>query len=196
MTQSEREYELALHLQNIHKGANWFYWIVGLSLVNVALSVFGADVHFIIGLGYAEVAAGIMLLEGEGVLIKVIGAALALIVLSGFMFIGRKAHKPSKGWFMAGIILYGLDTLIYLYVTDILPALFHLYVLYNLVMGYRAIEPYNQALNYTTDAVFTEAEVTTVPVTDEVAVQPAIESTTIDSNSTENSATETPTNNV
>jgi hypothetical protein len=196
MTQSEREYELALHLQNIHKGANWFYWIVGLSLVNVALSVFGADVHFIIGLGYAEVAAGIMLLEGEGVLIKVIGAVLALIVLSGFMFIGRKAHKPSKGWFMAGIILYGLDTLIYLYVTDILPALFHLYVLYNLVMGYRAIEPYNQALNYTTDAVFTDAEVTTVPVTDEVAVQPAIESTTIDSNSTENSATETPTNNV
>lgn len=196
MTQSEREYELALHLQNIHKGANWFYWIVGLSLVNVVLSAFGADVHFIIGLGYAELSAAGLTLEGDSAIVKIISAALTILVLCGFLFIGRKAHQPSKGWFMAGIILYGLDSLIYLYVTDILPALFHLYVLYNLVMGYRAIEPYNQALNYTTDAVFTEAEVTTVPTTNEVAAQPAIDSTTTDSGTTESSTTETPTNNI
>jgi hypothetical protein len=102
---------------------------------------------------------------------------------------------------MAGIILYGLDALIYLYFTDILPALFHLYVLYNLVMGYRAIEPYNQALNYTTDAVFTEAEVTTVTTTNEVAAQPAIEVNTTDSGTTDNSTqgnstNYTPTTNV
>src|SRR5690349_21130602 len=39
----------------MHRGANWFYWIAGLSLVNSAIFAFGGQVSFILGLSYTQV---------------------------------------------------------------------------------------------------------------------------------------------
>ena len=40
-------------------GANWFYWIAGLSLVNTAMAHGGADRHFIIGLSITAIVDAI-----------------------------------------------------------------------------------------------------------------------------------------
>ena len=40
-------------------GANWFFWIAGLSLVNTAMAHGGADRHFIIGLSVTAIVDAI-----------------------------------------------------------------------------------------------------------------------------------------
>ena len=41
-------------LAQLKSGANWFYWIAGLSLINSAIFVFGGNVNFIAGLRAAS----------------------------------------------------------------------------------------------------------------------------------------------
>ena len=41
-------------------GANWFYWVAALSLINSAAFVFGAGVHFLAGLGLTEIADAVI----------------------------------------------------------------------------------------------------------------------------------------
>src|SRR5436189_2962081 len=48
---------LALHMQG-RRGANWFYWVAGLSLVNSAVILGGGSLFFVIGLGATLVADG------------------------------------------------------------------------------------------------------------------------------------------
>ena len=42
-------------LAQLKNGANWFYWIAGLSLVNSAIFAFGGHVSFIAGLAYTQI---------------------------------------------------------------------------------------------------------------------------------------------
>ena len=44
---------LALERQ-ITNGANWFFWIAGLSLINSVLHLAGVSISFLIGLGLTE----------------------------------------------------------------------------------------------------------------------------------------------
>jgi hypothetical protein len=147
MTEEQREIEMSTALESIHKGANWFYWIVGLSLVNLVLAFAKSDTHFIIGLAMSELASGFIVGDDAGAAFMGFGAIMLVVILGLFVFIGKKAHKPHKGLFLAGIILYLADGLIYLAFSDFLPAAFHGYVIFNLWMGYKAIGPYMVAFN-------------------------------------------------
>ena len=42
-----------------HSGANWFYWIAGLSLVNTILLYTGSEWVFVVGLGVTQLIDGI-----------------------------------------------------------------------------------------------------------------------------------------
>ena len=54
------------------------------------------------------------------------------------------ANQPVRWPFIAGIIIYGLDGLLYLSFGDFLPAIFHVYVLYKLYQGMNLVNPYLQ----------------------------------------------------
>ncbi len=170
MTQQERETLLANALEPIHRGANWFYWIVGLSLVNVGLAVAEADRHFLVGVAMAEIATGLITEVDASTTYQVIGGVLIFIILGAFLLIGRKAHKPSKIAFIIGMVLYGLDGIIYLAFSDFLSAAFHGYVIYNFWTGYKAIDDYLLIYNHEV----TEAEqIEVAEVTESVVLEPA-----------------------
>jgi hypothetical protein len=46
--------------QQLHRGAQWFYWIAGLSLVNALSAAFGSQWGFIIGLGITQVVSAVV----------------------------------------------------------------------------------------------------------------------------------------
>ncbi len=152
MTQEEKNMGLDTLLQPIHRGANWFYWIVGLSLVNATLALFDANLHFIVGLAYTEIASGIIKAADDSIFFKLFGGVSLLMIIGAFLFIGKKAHKPNKTLYLVGIILYALDGVIYFAFSDFLPGIFHIYVVYNLWLGYRAINDYEQWWNQPVDA--------------------------------------------
>src|SRR5438270_4545311 len=40
--------------RQLRSGANWFYWIAGLSLLNTIIFMAGSDWHFVAGLGITQ----------------------------------------------------------------------------------------------------------------------------------------------
>lgn len=141
-------YQKQALLEPIHNAANWFYWITGLSLVNLILAVAEADHHFLIGLSMSEFASGVMLMPDGGALTKIVGGVVVAIILIGYFVIGQLAHRPSKLAFIIGMSFYTLDGIIYVIFEDYFSAAFHGYVMYHFWMGFKAIDPYLAATDY------------------------------------------------
>jgi hypothetical protein len=114
--------DLALR-QRMEGGASWFYWIAGLSLVNTVTGAIGSSWGFVIGLGFTQVEAG---------------WALSLGSVGLFALLGWLARKPSIAAFWIGIVLFGLDTLIFLVAGDWVGVAFHGLALYFLWTGLKA----------------------------------------------------------
>lgn len=113
-------------------GARWFYWIAGLSVVNTILIHSGSDTSFIVGLGFTLVA--------DYLLKAYMAAALVidLIAIGIFAGFGFAALKGQSWAFIAGSVLYLLDSLIYVYSESWLAVGFHGFALFSIVRGYLA----------------------------------------------------------
>lgn len=132
-----------IELQNhIKKGAGWFYWIAGASVVNTLIFLFGGNINFIVGLGITQ------LINGFGVAIeREIGATttlkvgvflINLAISAMFLVIGYFAGKGLAWMFIVGIVLYVLDGLIFLLFGDILSLGFHAFALFFIIKGFMA----------------------------------------------------------
>lgn len=116
--------------EQLISGANWFYWIAGLSLVNSYMVLSGSDSYFIIGL--ATTLLTDLLINSWSALILDIVVACILIA---FGFFARKG----KSWiFVVGMALYGLDAILYIALTDYLSFAFHLLALFGIYRGLNA----------------------------------------------------------
>ena len=133
---------LALHMQG-RKGANWFYWVAGLSLVNSAVILGGGSIFFVIGLGVTlmadSLAAAISQHHPEAVWI-VKGVALAFdvfvaAVLVGFGWLSARRYLALFG---VGMALYLVDGLIFLLFQDWPSVAFHGYALFWMWSGFQA----------------------------------------------------------
>jgi hypothetical protein len=117
-------------------GANWFFWIAGLSAVNTAIHLSGSDTSFIVGLGVSQILDLIGRETGPT------GAAVSLIlnalVLGIFVLFGVFARKRNTWAFVLGMGLYALDALIYVLGGDWLGVGFHGLVLFFLWGGFNA----------------------------------------------------------
>lgn len=128
----------------VKSGANWFFWIAGLSIVNIIIFRLGIELTFLIGL------AGTVFVEGFGIALaeELPGSAtlvmaltlLAEILVAGiFVVFGILARKGLRWAFIVGMVLYALDGVVWLLFGDYLPAVFHLLGLYGLFTGLRAL---------------------------------------------------------
>ena len=112
------------------KGANWFFWVAGLSIVNSIVAHTGGDRYFVVGLGVTLVVDGLAKAIGaqhanlQGVLMAfAIGFAVAVaIMVTGFGLLARKGYVIP---FAVGMILYLCDGLIFLLFQDFLSVAFH-----------------------------------------------------------------------
>src|SRR5438309_5023173 len=75
----------------IKRGANWFYWIAGLSIINSVAFASGANFHFLAGLGVTEVADAIVdafVNQGAPSAFRALAIFFDLIAVAGFALCG------------------------------------------------------------------------------------------------------------
>lgn len=144
---SPLELRMRLH-HSLRNGANWFYWIAGLSVVNQVLLFTNAGIHFIFGLSITEIIDALAVLIGRDLnldsvnTVRILGWAMNLFIVGIFALFGFFANKRRRWPFYVGMALYGLDALATLFIwdnPDILGFAFHLIVIWGLVGGLRAI---------------------------------------------------------
>jgi hypothetical protein len=138
--------EAKLRVENQFKsGAGWFYWIAGLSLINSVIMMVGGGWSFMIGLGITQLIdaiAGVMaegLGSDMGVVIRLVAFVLDVVIAGIVVGFGMLARKRHKWAFIVGMVLYALDGLIFLWAGDYLSMGFHLFVLFWLYQGVRAL---------------------------------------------------------
>ena len=114
-------------------GAQWFYWVAALSLINCVVALTGAQWRFILGLGVTQVVQELS--PGAA---AVTAGLVSLAVIGLFAFIGYQAVK-GRGWaFITGMALYALDGAIFLLVQDWVGVGFHAFALVMIGRGYAA----------------------------------------------------------
>lgn len=127
----------------VKAGANWFVTVAVLSMINSVLSISGAGIRFIFGLGIAELVDGLAHQAGQS------GSALDLIIngfVAGlFVVFWNFARKAQQWAFLVGMALYALDGLVMLYFKDFLAVAFHGYVLYRIYSGMSGISALRSA---------------------------------------------------
>ncbi len=130
--------------QRARVGANNFYWIAALSMINSLISTFGGGVSFVIGLGLTQFVDAFVFLFAEefsdsAVIFKAIGLILSILVSSVFAILGYYGGKSQRWAFVVGMVLYGLDALLMIFFQDWIGFFFHLYFLYGLWNGLQAL---------------------------------------------------------
>lgn len=130
--------ELAILAAKILRGANWFYWIAGLSLVNLVAAATGMNFRFVIGLGISEGLAGFAqdaASRGESGILMYAGC---IIITAFFAAAGWFARRPSMVAFVVGSVVFALDTLVFVMIKDWIGVAFHGWALFNLWRGIQA----------------------------------------------------------
>src|SRR5919206_1149276 len=130
----------AAYLQQCLSGANWFFWIAGLSLVNSVIAHASGRWSFLVGLGMTQVVDGIAigLSEQLGGAATAVALVLDLVVAGIFVGIGLFARKGLLWAFVLGLFIYALDGLIFVFVQEWLSIAFHAFVIFRLYQGFAA----------------------------------------------------------
>jgi len=128
----------------VRRGANWFFWITGLSALNTVLQISGSSLHFIMGLGITQLIDQIGAESGgRGTVMTVM---LSLAAAGMFVVFGLFANRFMKWAFIVGMALYTLDGGLMAAAGDYLGVAFHGLALYYLYLGMRALNARNAAL--------------------------------------------------
>jgi GYF domain 2 len=124
--------------KQIKSGADWFFWIAGLSLINTFIGMGGGGVRFAIGLGITQVIDGMLGGQSGGVG-SIIGMALSVLIAGMFILFGVFARKRQNWSFIVGMVLYALDGLLLVLLGGgILSIGFHGFALFCIFVGLRA----------------------------------------------------------
>jgi hypothetical protein len=142
---SEREAAQAARGQawnRLQAGANWFFVVAGLTLVNTFLAMFNGRMRFIFGLGICDLFNALV---REGMISVGTVYVIDVIITAVFAFVGLRSRRGIQLWFAAGMFLYALDGLLSLYLHWYRHAGFHLVALYCMWQGFRQIKRLRQA---------------------------------------------------
>ena len=117
-------------------GAQWFYWIAALSLINSVSAAFGWHVSFLAGLAVSEIID--LLAKHLGSVGPYLALGLNLVIAFFVCGFGYLALHGSRMAFLTGTILYALDGLVFLHFSLYAPAAFHAFALLGMVIGWHA----------------------------------------------------------
>lgn len=147
--------------RQFQSGADWFFWIAGLSLINSAILLAGSEWGFIIGLGITRIidSIGLLIAEEVGIAGKIVAFIFDIIAAGIFALFGVFARKRYKWAFITGMVLYAVDGLLFLLVFDVLSIGFHIFALFCIYGGFRALGKLNGV--EATKTVETQAAVAT-----------------------------------
>jgi hypothetical protein len=143
MAEMERRTAVMNITRAVKYGANNFYWIAGLSVVNSLISIFGGGMVFVIGLGVTLVidwvAQGVSQDAGGSPIVLGMGFLFTLIFDLIFVAFGYFAGKGKRWAFIIGMVLYGLDAMLMLAIGEWIGFAFHLYFMWGIWQGISAL---------------------------------------------------------
>ena len=117
------------------KGAEWFYWIAGFSLVNSVLALVGIQIAFLAGLAVVQIAD--VVAAKIGLFAPFLGLTIDIAIAACVCVFGHFAARGSRVALIIGMSLYALDGIIFLLLSAYLPAAFHAFVLYRMWQGWK-----------------------------------------------------------
>ena len=115
----------------VKRGANWFYWIAGLSVVNTIVAISGGNFHFVLGLGITEVTDAFRSPQA-----RMVGYFIDVLVLGFFLMCGYMAGKLQKWAFVMGMGFYALDAALTALAQDWISFAFHVYAIVCIWRGF------------------------------------------------------------
>ena len=129
---------MSLEQKSIKSGANWFYIIAALSIVNSILVFNGSELNFIFGLGITTLIDSIFrdVLHINSFVALIPQMCIAVL----FFFFGYYGKKSYKSAYLSGLILYSLDALVFLLWGNYLAIGFHAFALISMIRGIRSIK--------------------------------------------------------
>lgn len=142
---AERDREARAGLERrVRGGANWFFWIAGLSVLNSLAFLSGGDWGIVSGLGASEVfhaLAGAASIEGgaSGPWLLAFAVVADLFAAGVLAVAGLFARRRIESAFVLGTAFYTLDGLLFLFSPERLPVAFHAAALAGICVGYAAL---------------------------------------------------------
>jgi hypothetical protein len=125
-------------------GANWCFWIAGMTAVNTALLLSGSDSSFAIGTVAGQVAAYFAAKSGATGISVAIG--FNLVIIAYFIAAGLFARRGHRWAFVVAFVGYGLDSALLVFVPMLMSIIFHGWALFSLVSGWVAAGKLPKAL--------------------------------------------------
>jgi hypothetical protein len=130
--------------RRMKNGANNFYWIAALSVINSLVLQFGGNSFFVVGMAgtlmvdfiFIELAAA---MPDAAVVVKIIGVLITVFVSGIVALLGVFARRGKRWAFLIGIAAYTIDTLLMLAFQEWMGLLFHGLFLFGLFSGLRAL---------------------------------------------------------
>lgn len=131
--------------RQVKSGASNYYWIAALSVINSLGALFDAGINFVIGLGFTQLVDGIAWGIAESIpdsatLIRALGIITSVGISILFVVFGYFAIKGHRWAFIVGMILYALDGFLLLAFQDWFGFGFHLFLLWGLFSGLKALK--------------------------------------------------------
>jgi hypothetical protein len=123
----------------VQSAARWFWWVAGLSLVNAVMSFSGNDTNFVLGLAMTTLAS-VAFADNLPV-----AAALIVLTVGFYFFIGLHAQKSRLWAFFTGIAVYVLDAAIYAKFEDWMSVGFHALAIFYIWKGVTRVRQLNHA---------------------------------------------------
>ena len=126
--------------QKYKNGANWFYWIAGLTIVTSLIAFGGGGWRFLISLGTTQIIDALAegLAAELGGAAKVVALVLDLIVTGTFVVFGVLAGKKLLWAYGLGLVVFALDGLVTLVIQDWIGLIAHVVVIVLMVPGFLA----------------------------------------------------------
>jgi hypothetical protein len=113
----------------VRSAARWFWWIAGLSLVNVVLFYSGSTASFVIGLAMTTLAS--VAFAGN----FPVAVGLAGLTIAFYFVVGLYAQQQKLWAFYLGLTIYILDGLLYVFFQDWIPVAFHALAVFFIFKG-------------------------------------------------------------
>lgn len=122
-------------------GASWFMWIGILSAINILTVIFQQNFQFVAGLGinYLILGASSGIQQALAINLMPLAYVLSFLISGMFIIIWKISRNENKTVYLTGMIIYGLDTVIFIFTKEWFVFGFHVFALIMLNAGYSAL---------------------------------------------------------
>lgn len=125
----------------IKNSASWFLWIAIFSSCNIVALIFHQNLHFVAGLAINYAILGMMdgIRRALGIDLMPLGFFLTFVVSGLFLWIWTKSKKENQKIFLTGLVIYGIDTVLFIFTKEWFSVAFHIFAFWMLFVGYRTL---------------------------------------------------------